>query len=100
MALIKDVFNETYPQLVNQLKELGINSTIQLKERFESNSKYLTEELGYDFEDNEKIRSIAEVPPELEVGNGRMIGFILSALIVIGGLLYFLYWLFKGIFNS
>ena len=103
MPKIDEVFKETYPQLAEQLEELGINSTIQLKERFESNGKYLNEVLDYDLKDNEKIRSIAEDPPQIPVAVGRRdIATILSALFVIGLLLFFGYqfWNFtKYIFN-
>jgi hypothetical protein len=60
MSDLNNVFKETFPQLAEQLKEYGVKSTAQLKQRFESNDKYLIELLDYDLKDNEKIRSMAE----------------------------------------
>lgn len=72
MSEIKNVFKDTYPQLAEQLEEYEIYSTAQLKQRFESNDKYLIELLDYDLKDNEKIRSMAvksELNPYIE-GDG------------------------------
>lgn len=66
MALIKDVFNETYPQLAEQLDELGITDTDELEERFKTNGSYLVDTLDYDLKDNEKIRSTNQKVVEKE----------------------------------
>ena len=98
MALIKDVFNETFPQLAEQLKEIGITHTPQLVERFKSNGKFLNELLDYDLKDNEKIRSIAEEAPtetsiledEIEENMGKAVigGFGFMIFIIIVGVWY------------
>ena len=94
MPKIDEVFKETYPQLAEQLEELGISYTSDLGKRFESNGKYLSEVLEYDLKDYEKIRTMSEDAQkkydfESEKQNG-VVG-IVSALIVLGMIFYFLY---------
>lgn len=95
MDTIEEIFKDTYPKLAKQLEELGIKTTTQLKERFESNGKYVSEVLDYDLKDNEKIRSIAESPTPFN--KKSTIGGAITISIIVALPLYLLYKLIQWI---
>lgn len=89
MDTIEEIFKDTYPKLAKQLEELGIKTTTQLKERFESNGKYVSEVLDYDLKDNEKIRSIFDEKTAVEKS------FNLFAFIVLAVIALLTVWMFN-----
>jgi len=96
MYTIEEAYKDTYPKLAKQLEELGIKTTTQLKKRFESNGKYVSEVLDYDLKDNEKIRSIAESPTPLN--KKTFIGGAITLSFIVGLPLYLFYKLMKWIY--
>ena len=87
---VDKVFKEAYPQLVEQLEELGITEVQQLIDRFNINGKYLVETLDYELKDNEKIHSMAKDAVEIPLYI-FIIGFFLS--------IAFLVWVIPFVMN-
>ena len=56
---LEDIFENKYPNLPRQLKKVGITTLSLINQKvFNENEMYFFEVLGYDIEDNERIKNI------------------------------------------